>query len=127
MNKLICIIILLGVLMTLNAETGYKLPADEIVEIYDTPRNPYIQFIQFENFGLEINYQLHQTLEQLAEPSLKLAGEKFSKRFDNLAKRIDGEIENLTNQNQLLKEARDILLPRLMTGMIDVEEIEVAV
>jgi len=29
----------------------------------------------------------------------------------------------LENKNQLLKEARDILLPRLMSGMIDVEEI----
>jgi len=33
-------------------------------------------------------------------------------------------IEDLRNQNLLLKEARDILLPRLMTGMIDVETIE---
>lgn len=31
-------------------------------------------------------------------------------------------INTLKNQNQLLKEARDILLPRLMTGMIDVEK-----
>ena len=31
---------------------------------------------------------------------------------------------NLFNQNHLLKEARDILLPRLMTGMIDVSEME---
>ena len=30
--------------------------------------------------------------------------------------------QNLERQNQLLKEARDILLPRLMTGMIDVEQ-----
>ena len=82
MRKILVIIILLGALMTLNAKTGYKLPADEIVKIYDTQRNPYIQFIQFEDFGLEINYQLHQTLEQLAEPSLKLAGEKFSKRLN---------------------------------------------
>lgn len=29
--------------------------------------------------------------------------------------------QNLQKQNKLLKEARDILLPRLMTGMIDVE------
>ena len=29
----------------------------------------------------------------------------------------------LLKQNQLLKEARDILLPRLMTGMIDVEQL----
>ena len=68
--------------MTLNGDSGYKLPADEIVKIYDTSRNPYIQFIHFEHFGLEINYQLHQTLEQISEPSLKLAGEKFNKRLN---------------------------------------------
>lgn len=31
---------------------------------------------------------------------------------------------NLHNQNQCLKEARDILLPRLMTGIIDLDKIE---
>ncbi|TDY11955.1 restriction endonuclease subunit S [Meridianimaribacter flavus] len=34
-------------------------------------------------------------------------------------------IEKLKNQNQHLKEARDILLPRLMSGMIDVEKPEI--
>jgi len=34
-------------------------------------------------------------------------------------------IENLSSQNHLLKEARDILLPRLMSGMVDVEELEI--
>ena len=68
--------------MTLNADSGYKLPAKEIVEIFDTPRNPYIEFIQFENIGLEISYQSYQTLEQLAEPSLKLAGENISKKLN---------------------------------------------
>ena len=37
------------------------------------------------------------------------------------------EINNLQHQNQLLKEARDILLPRLMTGMIDTDELDIAV
>lgn len=82
MNKLISLILLWGIIMSLNTLTGYKLPKNEIIEIYDTPRNPYIQFMQFENFGLEISYHLHQTLEQLAEPSLKLAGVKFSKRLN---------------------------------------------
>ena len=34
---------------------------------------------------------------------------------------------NLSNQNRLLKEARDILLPRLMSGIIDVEDMEITV
>lgn len=36
-------------------------------------------------------------------------------------------ILNLQKQNQLLKESRDILLPRLMTGLIDVENINIEV
>ena len=47
--------------------------------------------------------------------------------FNEKIDAIYNEIYNLGHQNQLLKEARDILLPRLMTGMIDVEDIEVAV
>lgn len=44
--------------------------------------------------------------------------ERFSEVFDiQLYLTIE-----LNKQNQLLKEARDILLPRLMTGMIDVEQ-----
>ena len=45
------------------------------------------------------------------------------KMFDNQIAPIIENMMNLTNQNQHLKEARDILLPRLMTGMIDVDEI----
>ena len=33
--------------------------------------------------------------------------------------------QNLERKNQLLKEARDILLPRLMTGMIDVKKMNI--
>lgn len=52
------------------------------------------------------------------------------KKFSELVVAGANTILNFQNQNQLLKEARDILLPRLMTGMIDVEklnEIEVAI
>lgn len=40
--------------------------------------------------------------------------------FNDFASKIDQQILNLTNQNQRLREARDILLPRLMMGMIEV-------
>lgn len=45
--------------------------------------------------------------------------EKFNKEIEAIYKLI----YNTGKQNQLLKEARDILLPRLMTGMIDPSEI----
>jgi type I restriction enzyme S subunit len=44
--------------------------------------------------------------------------------FEKLINPVQNQILNLATQNRLLKEARDILLPRLMSGMVDVEEIE---
>jgi type I restriction enzyme S subunit len=40
--------------------------------------------------------------------------------FEDFTKKIFSQLFNLSNQNQRLREARDILLPRLMMGMIDV-------
>lgn len=44
-------------------------------------------------------------------------------QFDSFADSIFQSILNLNSQNRFLKEARDILLPRLMTGMIDVDTV----
>lgn len=46
------------------------------------------------------------------------------KKFELEIKKYFDVVRNLKKQNQLLKEARDILLPRLMTGMIDVEKLD---
>lgn len=46
-------------------------------------------------------------------------------KYDAIARPTFELILNLQLQNQLLKEARDILLPRLMTGVIDVDSLEV--
>lgn len=46
------------------------------------------------------------------------------KQFNKISSVLHTQLFNLTQQNRLLKEARDILLPRLMSGMIDVEELE---
>ncbi len=49
------------------------------------------------------------------------------KDFSQMATSITNSVINLQSQNRLLKEARDILLPRLMSGMIDVEDMEITV
>lgn len=46
--------------------------------------------------------------------------EELANKFNDFASKIDQQILNLTNQNQRLREARDILLPRLMMGMVEV-------
>ena len=48
---------------------------------------------------------------------------ELTKLFNDGFSKLDRSIENLFGQNQLLKEARDILLPRLMMGMVDVEDL----
>jgi len=48
-------------------------------------------------------------------------------RFHNTFNPNFESILNIMKQNQLLKEARDILLPRLMTGMIDTNDMDIAV
>ena len=48
-------------------------------------------------------------------------------KFELLSNNALSQILNFTRKNQLLKEARDILLPRLMTGMIDTDDMDIAV
>jgi type I restriction enzyme, S subunit len=48
-------------------------------------------------------------------------------KYHSNMKNVFDEIQVLINKNQLLKEARGILLPRLMTGMIDTDEMDIAV
>ncbi|QYX63130.1 restriction endonuclease subunit S [Shewanella putrefaciens] len=45
------------------------------------------------------------------------------KKFDQMVSPMFDSIYNLLEQNKRLQEARDILLPRLMTGMIDIEQV----
>ena len=55
---------------------------------------------------------------------IKKPSETKLEKFNRIVEPIYKQVYNLGNQNQRLKEARDILLPRLMTGMIDVNKIE---
>lgn len=58
---------------------------------------------------------------------VKIPDQSLIDKFENDCKAIMSTTKALNNQNQLLKEARDILLPRLMTGMIDVEQLDLSV
>ncbi len=48
------------------------------------------------------------------------------KEFKELVAPIHKQLYQLSKQNILLKEVRDILLPRLMTGMVNVDHIELS-
>jgi len=53
-----------------------------------------------------------------------IPNEDLLQDFNELTKNSFESILTLQKKNKLLKEARDILLPRLMSGMIDIEQIE---
>ena len=58
---------------------------------------------------------------------IKIPDLNLQKKFDGIIKPISNKIGLLDTKNQLLKEARDILLPRLMTGMIDTDKLDIAI
>jgi len=87
--------------------------------------------------SLPFQYQVRSFSTGSAQPQIPISilksikivypGQTILDDFYKLIKPKHESVQILHNQNQLLKEARDILLPRLMTGMIDVDELEVAV
>ncbi|MBW8050734.1 MAG: hypothetical protein FVQ77_10460 [Cytophagales bacterium] len=66
------------------------------------------------------NYHYARHFKFLKNLEIILPDEITAKKFEDFAKPIFDLITNLRHQNRLLKEARDILLPRLMTGMIEI-------
>lgn len=53
--------------------------------------------------------------------------EEIVNKFNYMVEPIFENIQCLKKQNKLLKKSRDILLPRLMTGMIDVDKMDIEV
>lgn len=57
----------------------------------------------------------------LKNQTIKIPDDDFLEDFNHKIESIYKVIFNLGNQNQHLKEARDLLLPRLMMGLVDVD------
>jgi type I restriction enzyme, S subunit len=68
--------------------------------------------------------QPHVYPKDLKKLEIILPEKELRKQYENMARPMYDQIRNLKHTNTLLKEARDILLPRLMSGMVDVEELE---
>jgi type I restriction enzyme S subunit len=60
------------------------------------------------------------TKKLLSEQGLLTPPENIIKQYEKISAPIDQQILNLTLQNQKLKAARDLLLPKLMNGEIPV-------
>lgn len=72
------------------------------------------------------NYHYARHFKFLKEEKIILPTETISTAFDSKCIIIFKQIKNLRSQNKLLKDARNILLPRLMTGIIDTKKMVIA-
>lgn len=105
-----------------------------IVRANTTVLSPYLlgRFFEhivpfIENLGKgATNQQELSAKDMCAAIRTNVPPKELQLKFDVIAKPIYSEIRTLLFQNQRLREARDILLPRLMTGMIDVEQYDPA-
>ena len=82
------------------------------------------KLLEINNTGAAIP---HANKSFINKMKIVIPSEDTFNSWNNNIEKINYEVYNLKDQNKLLKEARDILLPRLMTGMIDVENMEIAV
>jgi len=60
------------------------------------------------------------TKKQLSEQMMLIPSELILQAFESTSKPVDQQLINLHLQNEKLREARDLLLPRLMDGSIPV-------
>jgi len=88
MRKLILLIVTcsLGILFAGHAQTCYQLPPKEILELADT-KAPSSNLISPKNsYLVQLDRPLYKSLEELAEPELKLAGLRFNPRNFNASR-----------------------------------------
>jgi dipeptidyl aminopeptidase/acylaminoacyl peptidase len=106
----IIMLIIMESLMSYGATNyGYQMPSQDIVELYDAPKAPYYSVLQRRNMALEISYYSHQTLQDLAEPKLQLAGKTISPRLN--AERETSPITAITLHDLTTNQKRQVPLP----------------
>ena len=96
----------------------------------DIPK-PFLYFALKESLPIFNNLTTGATMKHIKRKELDFVKivvphKDLLDEFNKFADSTFQGILNLTKQIRFLKEARDILLPRLMTGMIDVEQLPVA-
>lgn len=91
-----------------------SLPASLLYLFFKT----ILKSLQSNNTGAAIPHANKSYINNIEFP---IPSNSILLQWDSYILKLNSQIWNLKDQNQRLREARDILLPRLMTGMIDVE------
>lgn len=87
---------------------------EQILSWYE---NGVIEKYQVQSTGIS-NFRFESFID---EEKMALPPEETRKKFDSLLSPLFDEIYSLGSQNQKLRQARDLLLPKLVTGEIEVK------
>ncbi len=91
----------------------------------------FYSLLKYSNFSDEVKNHanganvLHLNPQNIEQFELVVADKPTRDSFGNIVKQIYDEIDILYLKNETLKQTRDLLLPRLISGEIDVENMEI--
>ncbi len=87
--------------------------------------------LRFSNIGLYLKEfangvnVLHLTPSILYSVKCLIPSDELQKRFSAIVNPILEKVDILEQKNQTLKETRDLLLPRLLSGKLDIEKLDI--
>lgn len=110
---------------------GSEMCANQsVVGIYSDKNPEYVFYLMKDKIQKLIQSasggaQQHINKDIVNEMKFVLPADTMLNDFKNIIRPINKEIFNLLYKNHTLKQTRDILLPRLISGEIDVEKLEI--
>ena len=75
----------------------------------------------FMNMGIGSTNQQELYKSTIKKPKIIVPDSKVMKKYEEITEYIDSEIRNLIDKNSNLTRQRDLLLPRLMSGKLQVK------
>ena len=105
----------------LRTDTKQILPEIVYLHLLNIYNNGKIEKYQTQSTGI-INFKFTFFLEN---EQILVPNDTIQELFKNITLPIFDEISLLGYKNQALKQTRDLLLPRLISGEIDVENMEI--
>ena len=83
----------------------------------------------------EVTGRIRNLNANAAQPGINQKGVKglpillppnhVSLRFDDVVEPLSGQLFNLAKRNRVLRRTRDLLLPKLISGEVDVSELDI--
>lgn len=111
------------VLKLINFDFARGADGTQIIKSKNKRMPQYLFYFTLMNIDLS-NYHYARHFKYLKDSEIIIPSESIANTFEDLVKLNYDIIFNLQSQNQRLREARDILLPRLMMGLVDVHDID---